>query len=114
MTCVAACVGLLPAAVSTGMGSQVQKPLALVVVGGNCSSPYHDPRHPASIDRSIFTPAASQVSEFRQWHSKSCGALKLFGRHKIRRCLTVKSQKVDLWEAEAADGWCGWDFSLFD
>jgi heavy metal efflux system protein len=34
MTCIAACVGLLPAAVSTGIGSQVQKPLALVVVGG--------------------------------------------------------------------------------
>ncbi len=34
MTCVAACVGLMPAAFSTGIGSQVQKPLALVVVGG--------------------------------------------------------------------------------
>jgi heavy metal efflux system protein len=33
MTCIAACVGLFPAAVSTGIGSQVQKPLALVVVG---------------------------------------------------------------------------------
>jgi cobalt-zinc-cadmium resistance protein CzcA len=28
MTCMAACVGLLPAALSTGIGSQVQKPLA--------------------------------------------------------------------------------------
>jgi cobalt-zinc-cadmium resistance protein CzcA len=26
-------VGLLPAAISTGIGSQVQKPLAVVVVG---------------------------------------------------------------------------------
>jgi cobalt-zinc-cadmium resistance protein CzcA len=34
MTSIAACVGLLPAAVSMGIGSQVQKPLALVVVGG--------------------------------------------------------------------------------
>jgi heavy metal efflux system protein len=34
MTCFAACVGLLPAAISTGIGAQVQKPLALVVVGG--------------------------------------------------------------------------------
>ncbi len=34
MTCIVACVGLLPAALSTGIGSQVQKPLALVVVGG--------------------------------------------------------------------------------
>ena len=39
MTCVAACVGLLPAALSTGIGSQVQKPLALVVVGGALLSP---------------------------------------------------------------------------
>jgi cobalt-zinc-cadmium resistance protein CzcA len=30
MTCVVAMVGLLPAAVSTGIGSQVQRPLALV------------------------------------------------------------------------------------
>jgi heavy metal efflux system protein len=39
MTCVAACVGLLPAAFSTGIGSQVQKPLALVVVGGMTLAP---------------------------------------------------------------------------
>jgi cobalt-zinc-cadmium resistance protein CzcA len=34
MTCIGGCVGLLPAALSTGIGSQVQKPLALVIVGG--------------------------------------------------------------------------------
>ncbi len=39
MTCVAAGVGLFPAAVSTGIGSQVQKPLALVVVGGMLLAP---------------------------------------------------------------------------
>ena len=39
MTCNAACVGLLPAALSTGIGSQVQKPLALVVVGGILLAP---------------------------------------------------------------------------
>jgi heavy metal efflux system protein len=39
MTCVAACAGLLPAAVSTGIGSQVQRPLALVVVGGILLAP---------------------------------------------------------------------------
>jgi cobalt-zinc-cadmium resistance protein CzcA len=39
MTCVAAGVGLLPAAISTGIGSQVQKPLALVVVGGVLFAP---------------------------------------------------------------------------
>ena len=40
MTCIAACVGLLPAAISTGIGSQVQKPLALVVVGGILLAPF--------------------------------------------------------------------------
>jgi cobalt-zinc-cadmium resistance protein CzcA len=39
MTCIAACVGLLPAAMSNGIGSQVQKPLALVVVGGILLAP---------------------------------------------------------------------------
>jgi cobalt-zinc-cadmium resistance protein CzcA len=34
MTGLSACIGLLPAAVSTGIGSQVQRPLATVVVGG--------------------------------------------------------------------------------
>jgi cobalt-zinc-cadmium resistance protein CzcA len=39
MTCIVACVGLIPAALSTGIGSQVQKPLALVVVGGMLFAP---------------------------------------------------------------------------
>ncbi len=39
MTCIVACVGLVPAAVSTGIGSQVQKPLAIVVVGGMLLAP---------------------------------------------------------------------------
>ena len=39
MTRVAACVGLLPAAFSTAIGSQVQRPLAIVVVGGMLLSP---------------------------------------------------------------------------
>jgi heavy metal efflux system protein len=39
MTCLVAAIGLLPAAVSTGIGSQVQKPLALVVVGGMTLAP---------------------------------------------------------------------------
>jgi heavy metal efflux system protein len=34
MTAMSACIGLLPAAMSTGIGSQVQRPLATVVVGG--------------------------------------------------------------------------------
>jgi cobalt-zinc-cadmium resistance protein CzcA len=39
MTCIVACVGLFPAALSTGIGSQVQRPLALVVVGGMLFAP---------------------------------------------------------------------------
>jgi cobalt-zinc-cadmium resistance protein CzcA len=39
MTGLSACIGLLPAAVSTGIGSQVQQPLATVVVGGMLVGP---------------------------------------------------------------------------
>jgi cobalt-zinc-cadmium resistance protein CzcA len=39
MTCIVAAVGLMPAALSTGIGSQVQRPLALVVVGGALMAP---------------------------------------------------------------------------
>ena len=39
MTCIVACVGLIPAALSHGIGSQVQRPLALVVVGGMLFAP---------------------------------------------------------------------------
>jgi cobalt-zinc-cadmium resistance protein CzcA len=40
MTCIIAGVGLLPAAMSSGIGSQVQKPLAVVVVGGMMLAPF--------------------------------------------------------------------------
>jgi heavy metal efflux system protein len=40
MTCVAACVGLLPAAFSSAIGSQVQRPLAVVIVGGTLIAPF--------------------------------------------------------------------------
>jgi cobalt-zinc-cadmium resistance protein CzcA len=39
MTSLSACIGLLPAALSTGIGSQVQRPLATVVVGGMLLGP---------------------------------------------------------------------------
>ena len=39
MTCIVAAVGLIPAALSSGIGSQVQKPLAMVVVGGMLFAP---------------------------------------------------------------------------
>jgi heavy metal efflux system protein len=34
MTCLSACIGLVPAAISTGIGAQTQRPLATVIVGG--------------------------------------------------------------------------------
>ena len=39
MTGLSACIGLVPAALSTGIGSQVQQPLACVIVGGMLLSP---------------------------------------------------------------------------
>jgi cobalt-zinc-cadmium resistance protein CzcA len=39
MTCLSACIGLVPAAVSTGIGSETQRPLATVIVGGMLLSP---------------------------------------------------------------------------
>ncbi len=39
MTALSACIGLIPAALSTGIGSQVQRPLATVVVGGMLIGP---------------------------------------------------------------------------
>ncbi|MBC7433295.1 MAG: efflux RND transporter permease subunit [Rubritepida sp.] len=40
MTCMAAMVGLLPMALATGIGSDLQKPLAVVVVGGTVVLPF--------------------------------------------------------------------------
>jgi len=34
MTATMAAIGLLPAAISSGIGSETQKPLAIVVIGG--------------------------------------------------------------------------------
>jgi cobalt-zinc-cadmium resistance protein CzcA len=39
MMALSACIGLLPAAISSGIGSQVQRPLATVVVGGMLVAP---------------------------------------------------------------------------
>jgi cobalt-zinc-cadmium resistance protein CzcA len=39
MMTLSACIGLLPAAISTGIGSQVQRPLAAVIVGGMLIGP---------------------------------------------------------------------------
>jgi Cu/Ag efflux pump CusA len=39
MTGLSACIGLVPAAISTGIGAQVQQPLVCVIVGGMLPSP---------------------------------------------------------------------------
>jgi cobalt-zinc-cadmium resistance protein CzcA len=39
MTALSPCIALLPAALSTGIGSQVQRPLATVIVGGMLIGP---------------------------------------------------------------------------
>src|SRR5262249_37171862 len=39
MMTLSACIGLLPAAISEGIGSQVQRPLATVIVGGMLIGP---------------------------------------------------------------------------
>jgi len=39
MTALSACIGLFPAAISHGIGSQVQRPLAVVIVGGMLLGP---------------------------------------------------------------------------
>jgi len=39
MTAMSACIGLVPAAISSGIGAQVQRPLATVVVGGMLIGP---------------------------------------------------------------------------
>jgi heavy metal efflux system protein len=70
MTALSACIGLLPAAISTGIGSQVQRPLATVVVGGMLVGPImllvvvpalrmmflereHEPEAPAGAGRPV-------------------------------------------------------------
>jgi hypothetical protein len=40
MACMAAGLGLLPAAIASGIGSQTQKPLARVVVGGTVTTAF--------------------------------------------------------------------------
>jgi cobalt-zinc-cadmium resistance protein CzcA len=65
MTCVAAAVGLMPAAFATGIGSQVQKPLALVVVGGMMLAP---------ILILVVLPVAIDLFSRRQYYDDALAA----------------------------------------
>ncbi len=65
MTALSACIGLLPAAISSGIGSQVQRPLATVVVGGMFIGP---------IILLVVVPALQTMFLDRPAHGGSSGA----------------------------------------
>ena len=62
MTCVIAGVGLLPAAMSTGIGSQVQKPLAIVVVSGMTLAPDSDSNCSSRINSHCSAASARRTA----------------------------------------------------
>ena len=62
MTGLSACIGLVPAALSTGIGSQVQQPLACVVVGGMLLSPVCSLLIIPTLAR-IFMPSIPRVGQ---------------------------------------------------
>jgi cobalt-zinc-cadmium resistance protein CzcA len=64
MMTLSACIGLLPAAISTGIGSQVQRPLATVIVGGMLIGPIMllvivPALQTLFLDRTVHAPAES-------------------------------------------------------
>jgi len=62
MTGLSACIGLVPAAFSTGIGSQVQQPLACVIVGGMLLSPFCSLLVIPMLSR-MFMPFVAETSE---------------------------------------------------
>jgi heavy metal efflux system protein len=67
MTGFSACIGLVPAAVSTGIGSQVQQPLACVIVGGMLFSPFCSLLVIPTFAR-MFMPVAARPEDDRATH----------------------------------------------
>src|SRR5262249_53927304 len=67
MTGFSACIGLVPAAVSTGIGSQVQQPLACVIVGGMLFSPFCSLLVIPTFAR-IFMPVVARTEDDRPTH----------------------------------------------
>jgi cobalt-zinc-cadmium resistance protein CzcA len=67
MTALLAMIGLVPAAVSTGIGSDVQKPIAIVIIGGllveTVLTLYSLPVRYALFARRVPVPAADPVLE---------------------------------------------------
>ncbi|AMN44634.1 efflux RND transporter permease subunit [Rhodoplanes sp. Z2-YC6860] len=70
MTGLSACIGLVPAALSTGIGSQVQQPLACVIVGGMLLSPICSLLVIPTVAR-LFMPevAATEAGEAKAAHT---------------------------------------------
>src|SRR6266576_1493307 len=68
MTGFSACIGLVPAAVSTGIGSQIQQPLACVIVGGMMLSPFCSLLVIPTFAR-MFRPVIAQTGDGREAHA---------------------------------------------
>ena len=66
MTGFSACIGLVPAAISTGIGSQVQQPLACVIVGGMLLSPICSLLVIPTFAR-FMMPAVAETEAGRTW-----------------------------------------------
>jgi cobalt-zinc-cadmium resistance protein CzcA len=73
MTGLSACIGLVPAAISTGIGAQVQQPLACVIVGGMLLSPICSLLAIPTLARMVMPAAedrpgdAAGTTRFRRW-----------------------------------------------
>ena len=59
MTALSACLGLVPAALSSGIGTQVQQPLATVVVAGMLLSPICSLLMIPTLSRIFMRPATA-------------------------------------------------------
>ena len=94
MMTLSACIGLLPAAISTGIGSQVQRPLATVIVGGMLIGPimllvivpalqslFLGERHPAPAGELGVTPTGRVMTMATNHYLtiSFCLAVALFG-----------------------------------
>src|SRR5262249_58643448 len=81
MTGFSACIGLLPAAVSTGIGSQGQQPLAFVIVGGMMLSPFCSLLVIPTFAR-MFMPVVPRTGDGSEGHAAARvqGAAPISGR----------------------------------
>ena len=66
MTGFSACIGLVPAALSTGIGSQVQQPLATVIVGGMLLSPICKPAGHSPVLSRLAMPTMRRTAARRR------------------------------------------------